>query len=194
MADGVVRRRCSLSVYSLLSSPLLTVKSHELVPARIYQVRPVLEFVVRSVIWIAAIAFWTSLNKPDDIPILPVWPEITTVIGAIIVTAGIVLYSAGALTLARAPRVAGDMPQKLLTEGPFAYVRNPIYLGACIVVVGLGSVYQMPVWSFVKMALLFTGAHLAVVLLEEPGVRKRFGGVYDDYCRRVPRWIPRLRA
>lgn len=156
--------------------------------------RPVLEFAVRAVVWIAAIALWTSLNKPADIPVLPVWSGLPTVFGALILTAGVALYSAGALTLARAPRVAGDMPHQLLTEGPFAHVRNPIYLGVCMVVVGLALIYGMPARSFVKLAVLFTAAHLAVVLLEEPSVRKRFGGAYDDYCRRVPRWIPRLRA
>jgi protein-S-isoprenylcysteine O-methyltransferase Ste14 len=37
------------------------------------------------------------------------------------------------------------------------------------------------------------GAHLAVVQIEEPELRKRFGASYEDYCRKVPRWLPRLR-
>jgi protein-S-isoprenylcysteine O-methyltransferase Ste14 len=153
------------------------------------KMQPVLDFTARSVVWIVAIALWTSLNKPDDIPVVPVWAGAPTIVGAIIVAAGIALYSAGAWTLACSLRVQGDMPVALLTKGPFARVRNPIYLGAAIVVVGLTFVYQMPVWTYAKLALLFVAAHLAVVLLEEPQVRKRFGPAYDEYCRRVPRWM-----
>ena len=148
---------------------------------------PALDFVVRAVTWIGAIALWTSLNKPDDIPVVPVWSGAPTVIGAIILATGVALYSAGALTVARA---AADTPHRLLTEGPFAYVRNPIYLGAMIVMVGLTVIYRMPAWTCVKLALLFTGGHLAVVLLEEPRVRKRFGAGYGESCRDVPRWNP----
>jgi protein-S-isoprenylcysteine O-methyltransferase Ste14 len=156
--------------------------------------QPVLDFIARTVVWIFAIALWTSLHRPDDIPVVPVWAGAPTIAGAIIVTAGIALYSAGAWTLACSLRVQGDMPVALLTKGPFARVRNPIYLGAAIVVVGLTFVYQMPAWTYVKLALLFVAAHLAVVLLEEPRVRKRFGHAYDEYRHRVPRWVPRLRT
>jgi protein-S-isoprenylcysteine O-methyltransferase Ste14 len=38
------------------------------------------------------------------------------------------------------------------------------------------------------------GFHLFVILYEEPTLRGTFGADYEDYCRRVPRWIPRLRA
>jgi protein-S-isoprenylcysteine O-methyltransferase Ste14 len=50
-------------------------------------------------------------------------------------------------------------------------------------------------WSSIGVLLLFLLAmplaHAQVVLLEEPLLRKRFGEAYVDYCRRVPRWIPR---
>ena len=39
---------------------------------------------------------------------------------------------------------------------------------------------------------VFTGFHLFVLLYEEPAHRRRFGAEFDEYCRRVPRWIPRL--
>ncbi len=46
------------------------------------------------------------------------------------------------------------------------------------------------------MTLYAVGAflliHTFVVLAEEAGLRKRFGQEYEDYCRVVPRWIPRL--
>jgi protein-S-isoprenylcysteine O-methyltransferase Ste14 len=40
--------------------------------------------------------------------------------------------------------------------------------------------------------LLTAFAHWSVVRVEEPELRERFGATYEDYCRRVPRWIPQL--
>jgi protein-S-isoprenylcysteine O-methyltransferase Ste14 len=41
-------------------------------------------------------------------------------------------------------------------------------------------------------AALALAFHLFVVFVEEPGLRRRFGPSYEAYCRRVPRWLPRL--
>jgi protein-S-isoprenylcysteine O-methyltransferase Ste14 len=43
-----------------------------------------------------------------------------------------------------------------------------------------------------RFAVLLVIVHIVVVRLEEPATRRRFGPDYEDYCRRVPRWIPRL--
>jgi protein-S-isoprenylcysteine O-methyltransferase Ste14 len=151
----------------------------------------VLDIIVRAIVWIVAVTFWTSLNKPDGVGVIPAWAGAPTIVGTIIVIVGLALYGAAALVLARAPKVAGGMPEHLFTQGPFAYVRNPLYLGIVIITIGLTFVYRMPAWTFVKLAVLFVAGHFAVVLLEEPKIRARFGPAYDDYCRRVPRWIPR---
>ena len=85
-------------------------------------------------------------------------------------------------------------PNQLIVEGPYRYVRNPVYLAMVIIVVGLSLVYQAwRVSDIVGTGSLFAIGHLAVVFVEEPATRKRFGEAYEDYCRRVPRWLPRLR-
>jgi protein-S-isoprenylcysteine O-methyltransferase Ste14 len=43
-------------------------------------------------------------------------------------------------------------------------------------------------------AAWFVLAHAFVLLVEEPGLRRRFGEAYEQYCARVPRWIPRAAA
>ena len=43
-------------------------------------------------------------------------------------------------------------------------------------------------------AALFTGANLFVLLYEEPVLRRKFGAEYENYCRRVPRWLPRFKS
>lgn len=82
-------------------------------------------------------------------------------------------------------------PEKLVIGGPFRRVRNPGYIGVLSMVVGQGLFFgSAPVLWYA--ALLAIGFHLFVVLYEEPTLRRQFGAQYDEYCRRVPRWFPRL--
>ena len=119
---------------------------------------------------------------------------VPTVAGGAVVVTGIGLYVAGAVDLARIKRDAVGTPNQLIVEGPYRYVRNPVYLAMVIIVVGLSLLYQAwQVSDIVRTGFLFAMGHLAVVFLEEPATRKRFGEAYEDYCRRVPRWLPRLR-
>jgi len=81
-------------------------------------------------------------------------------------------------------------PQRLVTGGVFAWVRNPGYLAAEAALVGQGLLFGNPplLGYATGMALAF---HLFVVAFEEPALRRTFGAAYADYCRRVPRWLPR---
>jgi protein-S-isoprenylcysteine O-methyltransferase Ste14 len=85
-----------------------------------------------------------------------------------------------------------DPPRKLVAAGPYRYIRNPMYIGGGLVLLGFGLVQRSPaVVLFVPVWwLLF---QLLVLLYEEPVLRHKFGREYDEYCRRTPRWIPRLR-
>jgi protein-S-isoprenylcysteine O-methyltransferase Ste14 len=84
-----------------------------------------------------------------------------------------------------------DPPRKFVATGPYRYVRNPMYLGALLIFVGL-SLYlrSVAVLGFTAAWLLLI--HGFVVFIEEPGLRDRFGATYDDYCHRVHRWLPRF--
>ncbi len=81
--------------------------------------------------------------------------------------------------------------EKLVVGGTFRRVRNPGYVAVVGILLGealvLGSVvllaYAAGIW------LIF---HLFVLLYEEPTLRRQFGTEYEAYCRRVPRWLPRL--
>lgn len=78
-----------------------------------------------------------------------------------------------------------------MVGGPFRYVRNPGYVAVVAMVLGQGVLFASgPVLAYA--ALLALGFHLFVVRYEEPTLRRQFGAEYDDYCRRVPRWWPRL--
>jgi protein-S-isoprenylcysteine O-methyltransferase Ste14 len=83
-----------------------------------------------------------------------------------------------------------DPPRVFVPSGPYRYVRNPMYLGAGLLLAGLALIEGSPsvlLLSFV----MFAAAHLFVVLVEEPGLEARFGETYRSYRRTVRRWIPR---
>ena len=78
----------------------------------------------------------------------------------------------------------------LVTSGPFALSRNPIYLGNTILLVGAGLAFAIA-W-FLPMALLAAVlvTHLAI-RREEAHLNARFGAAWRDYAARTPRWLPR---
>jgi protein-S-isoprenylcysteine O-methyltransferase Ste14 len=83
-----------------------------------------------------------------------------------------------------------DPPRRLLVRGPYAVVRNPMYIGAALALGGASLVYgSLALLSYGAAFLLVT--HLFVVLYEEPTLRRLFGAEYESYCRRVRRWWPR---
>lgn len=77
--------------------------------------------------------------------------------------------------------------------GPYRFVRNPMYLGGFLILLGFGLVRRSPAITLFAFAWLLL-VHLAVVALEEPDLRRKFGESYDDYRRGVPRWLPRRPA
>ena len=82
----------------------------------------------------------------------------------------------------------GEEPPLLVRGGLYRFSRNPMYLGVLAVIFGQAIVFASgPVARYgVLMAI---GFHLAVVLFEEPHLRAREGAEYEEYCRRVPRWL-----
>jgi protein-S-isoprenylcysteine O-methyltransferase Ste14 len=81
----------------------------------------------------------------------------------------------------------------LVIGGPFRRVRNPGYVAVLGLVVGQALLFASGA-LLAYAALLALGFHVFVVLYEEPTLRRTYGAAYDAYCRRVPRWIPRLHA
>jgi protein-S-isoprenylcysteine O-methyltransferase Ste14 len=81
-------------------------------------------------------------------------------------------------------------PEALVTEGPYAWTRNPIALSHAIALIGL-SMFLGSISAAVIVVLLAFPVHLAM-LQEERTLEARFGDAYRMYKASVPRWIPRL--
>lgn len=89
----------------------------------------------------------------------------------------------------------GEEPPSLVRSGLYRYSRNPMYLGVLAAIFGQALVFasgRLAVYG----VLVWIGFHLAVVLAEEPHLRARDGAAYEEYSRKVPRWIglPRARS
>ena len=81
----------------------------------------------------------------------------------------------------------------LIDTGPFGYVRNPLYIGNVLLWVGFALTARLWWLAPLTLALLAAEYH-AIVGWEERLLVQRIGDAYRDYMRRVPRWIPTLRA
>lgn len=89
--------------------------------------------------------------------------------------------------------VPTDPPKELVVTGPYRYVRNPIYVG--VLGIFLGHFLRFGYWALLLyMIFAFIGVHVFVVFYEEPTLKRKFGAAYEEYLRRVPRWIPKIRT
>jgi len=81
--------------------------------------------------------------------------------------------------------------QNLATGGPYAYTRNPLYIGTLLVAAGLAVAARSP-WLGLLFAVVFLFVYLPVIQLEEQHLRAIFPA-YAEYARRVPALWPRLK-
>jgi protein-S-isoprenylcysteine O-methyltransferase Ste14 len=79
---------------------------------------------------------------------------------------------------------------ELTTTGPYAYTRNPLYLGSMMMAFGFAAASRS-ILIFVVLTALFLLIYLPVIRSEEAYLRAHFAG-FDDYASRVPRLLPRL--
>ena len=120
-------------------------------------------------------------------------PELLRPVGVGMGTLGVLLAAACIGLLigpGRGTPAPFDPPREFVAVGPYRWVRNPMYLGGLGVLLGAGLWLRSP-------GILALGAgfmllsHLFIVLVEEPGLRARFGDRYQRYLTEVSRWLPR---
>jgi len=84
-----------------------------------------------------------------------------------------------------------DAPRAFVAVGPYRYVRNPMYIGGLMLLVGMA--FYIGSAAILLLALLLAClVHLFVLFYEEPTLMRQFGRSYEEYLRSVRRWIPRL--
>ena len=110
----------------------------------------------------------------------------------LVIFCGLALRAWGAGSAGFHTRSARIEAPRLATAGPFAYVRNPIYLGSILLGTGMSMLIGDPL-AFVFTAIVFAILYFGIVPAEEEFLQRHFGAEYLRYREVIPRFIPRLR-
>jgi hypothetical protein len=140
---------------------------------------------------------WGFRRTPLGAPLVPGYPTLDLVL--ILACVALAWLSAGMIfwaihTLGRQWAVAARLVEghELVTGGPYQFVRNPIYTGLFAITLATAGVLSQP-WTIAVGAPLFLAGTMVRVRAEERLLRARFGPRYDEFARRVPALLPRLR-
>ena len=132
---------------------------------------------------------WIAENHVDA---APGW--VVRAMGGLLIVLGAIGYFWCAALFVKAQGTPAPVSpaQRTVMEGLYRINRNPMYTSVLAVVFGQALLYRYrPLAIYgAGLALMF---HVFVLLYEERALRARFNGEYEDFCRRVPRWIPRIR-
>jgi protein-S-isoprenylcysteine O-methyltransferase Ste14 len=119
-------------------------------------------------------------------------PAVVTVAGAVLVAAGECLRLWAVRQIGVISRTRSDRLGPLVASGPFALVRNPLYLGNIALWAGFAMVARLP-WLAPLFVVILGVEYHSIVRWEERLLAERLGEPYRNYLARVPRWIPRAR-
>ena len=85
-----------------------------------------------------------------------------------------------------------DPPRELVAVGFYRYVRNPMYFGVLLILIGHFLWFGFW-WLLAYTMIAFVVVHVFVTQYEEPTLKRKFGAAYENYLQKVPRWIPKIR-
>ena len=129
------------------------------------------------------------------------WPFRESLAGELILAAlAVVLVYSSSFFILRAIRTLGKQwtfearvikGHELVIRGPYAIVRNPIYLGMFGMILGTGLVFSRW-WTLSAAVVFFLIGNRIRIRAEEQLLRETFGAQFEDYARRVPAFFPRL--
>ncbi|MDG5819099.1 isoprenylcysteine carboxylmethyltransferase family protein [Natronococcus sp. A-GB7] len=140
---------------------------------------------------VAGLVPW-FLARRDQLT-LPIPSSVARAAGLGSLLAGIALYAHTAWRFSDegggTPSPA-DEPPELVTGGVYRYVRNPMYVAVLLCIGGQALLYRSVLVAW-WAAGCWLGFHNRVLEYEEPHLAAKHGAEYDEYRRRVPRWIPR---
>jgi len=124
------------------------------------------------------------IPAPLDAPGAPLW-----IIGAFVVATGEAIRLWAVHHIGAISRTRSDRLGPLVSSGPFAFIRNPLYVGNILLWAGFALSAQLVWFAPVALVLLALEYH-AIVRWEEGLLTERTGEPYAQYVARVPRWLP----
>lgn len=147
---------------------------------------------VASILFVlGGVALW----RPLPLHPAPWLRVICLIIGAALLFAGLAMYLWGLRTLGRmfGPSsgfgVRLHAAHRLITTGPYAHVRHPMYLA--VIMAAMGSLLLYRTWAALCFAVIMYGLVIRA-RREERALAREFGSEWDDYRARVPAWLPRF--
>ena len=119
---------------------------------------------------------------------------VTLAIGFVVAAAGESVRFWGVAYAGSLTRVTGSVgAPEVIVAGPFARVRNPLYVGNVLAYVGIGIMSNaLFPWLLFAALAWFSFQYYQIVMAEEEFLEKEFGPAYLEFKRNVPRFIPRL--
>ncbi len=133
----------------------------------------------------ARLLSWSGIVRPAVIEVQQVAGMVIGAAGAAVVLWCIFTFA----SIGRGTPLPLDPPRRLVIQGPYRFVRNPMYIGAGLALGSAALFYEsFPLLGYT--GLFFLATHLFVVWYEEPTLRQTFGQEYEAYCRQVRRWWP----
>jgi protein-S-isoprenylcysteine O-methyltransferase Ste14 len=133
----------------------------------------------------ARVVSWSGIVRPAAIGVPQVAAMVIGVAGAAVALWCVFTFA----FTGRGTPAPFDPPRRLVIQGPYRFVRNPMYLGAGLALASAAVFYEsLPLLGYTCVFLLAT--HLFVMWYEEPTLRRTFGEEYEAYCHQVRRWWP----
>lgn len=133
----------------------------------------------------ARLLAWSGLVRPAAIEVQQGAGMGIGAAGAVVALWCIVIFA----FVGRGTPAPFDPPRRLVIQGPYRFVRNPMYMGAGLALASAALFYEsLPLLGYT--GLFFLATHVFVVWYEEPTLRRTFGQEYEAYCRQVRRWWP----
>ena len=151
---------------------------------------------LRAIIAFLILPTMVAILAPPLIASIDPWRGQLWLPGLVVVLAGAFIlvwcvrdfYVSGKGTLA-----PWNPPKNLVIVGLYRFVRNPMYLGVLLLVLGWSLFLVSPIIAIYAIVLIL-GFHLRVTIYEEPWLEAQFGEAWRVYKNTVPRWLPSIKA
>jgi len=139
-------------------------------------------------IYIGALALGLALHAPFRIPVLPV--TVARILGVLLIACAAAIFISALRAMARAgTSFRTERPTTaIVTDGPFGYTRNPIYVALTLRYVGIALTINA-LWVLLLIVPVIVVMQLGVVAREERYLERKFGDEYVRYKARVHRWV-----
>lgn len=123
------------------------------------------------------------VRAPDTMPVGPTLAWLAVLAGL-----GLLAWAFAAFWRARTPILPTRPASRLVAEGPYAFTRNPMYVGLSFLYAGFAILFNYT-WPLVTLPLVWVALYHFVVKREERYLDRAFGEVYAEYRGKVRRWL-----